>query len=160
MARFDRYSVESLDPEFAPVVLARIHKKLCSSYLEEDRGHATPCWIWQNPLDQYGYGRVMVWQDGRSWCRRAHRLAYALWVGPIPEGRELHHRCEVRACLNPDHLQPVTRREHVRLDGRGTPTHCKHGHEFTPENTHIRKNGSRLCRKCAAIRNREYQAAA
>lgn len=51
----------------------------------------------------------------------AHRVAYELWVGPIPEGMELDHRCKVRACINPAHLEPVTHAENMRRLGRRRP---------------------------------------
>jgi hypothetical protein len=70
----------------------------------------------------------------------------------------------VRNCVRPDHLEPVTQRENV-LRGVGTAathakqTHCEHGHEFTPEHTIIRRNGSRECRPCKQDRDAlRYQA--
>lgn len=45
--------------------------------------------------------------------RSAHRTAYELFVGPIPEGLELHHQCRNRGCVNPDHLEPATRQENL-----------------------------------------------
>lgn len=78
-------------------------------YLEEDRGYETPCWIWQGYIDQNGYGEANR-APGRT--RIAHRRYYEDHVGPIPEGQRIHHRCEVRACVNPAHLEPVTNQKH------------------------------------------------
>lgn len=64
------------------------------------------CWVWQGPRDQKGYGR-----SGRR--GRVHRTMYALLRGPIPEGLELDHTCENPPCCNPDHLDAITRLEHV-----------------------------------------------
>lgn len=65
----------------------------------------TGCWLWDARWDSgNGYGKVS-WK-GRAWM--AHRLVYALLVGPIPRGLILDHKCRVRACCNPLHLEPVT----------------------------------------------------
>lgn len=109
------------------------------------------CWTWSGSL-AHGYGRLQV--AGKS--TMAHRFAYEHFVGPIPVGLELDHLCRNPACVNPTHLEPVTHAENVRrgdiaLGIRSAATHCKNGHEFTPENTAPRqRNGSvhRRCRKC------------
>lgn len=81
------------------------------AWREEDRGFETPCHIWLLAVNRQGYPTVS--RDGKT--RRAHKWRYEKEVGPVPEGRELHHRCEVILCVNPDHQQPVTRTEHVAL---------------------------------------------
>jgi hypothetical protein len=63
-----------------------------------------------------------------------HRLGWKLLRGPIPEGRELHHRCGVYACWNPDHLEPVTHAENLALNRKMV---CKHGHPLAGENLRI-----------------------
>jgi len=83
---------------------------LGSKYAQEDRGHSTECWIWQGTLDKRGYGRVRG-ESGK--VGRAYRVVYEAHVGPIPEGLHLHHHCEVKACVNPDHLEPMTGVEHA-----------------------------------------------
>lgn len=121
-----------------------------------------PCWIWTAGLNAYGYGAFNT--PGFQW--KAHRFAYELLVGRIPEGKQLDHtchngdpdcpgsrRCLHRRCVNPFHLEPVTHRENL-LRGqtvtasKAAQTHCIWGHEFTPENTRVRKNGTRNCRVC------------
>lgn len=66
------------------------------------------CWIWTRAL-RNGYGAI--WIDGR--VEYAHRAAYELHIGSIPDGLELDHLCRVRSCCNPTHLEPVTRRENL-----------------------------------------------
>lgn len=61
------------------------------------------CWLWTNKPDRDGYGVATV--RGKQW--RAHRLSYRFHVGPIPDGYELDHTCEVRLCVRPSHLAPV-----------------------------------------------------
>ena len=110
------------------------------------------CWIWTGGKHTAGYG--MAYYRKRSWF--AHRLVYSLLIGRPPRGKQLHHICKVRLCVNPEHLAPVTGAEHVRLEGNGAKTHCKHGHEFTPENTY-RWRTERRCRTCmAAASARSY----
>lgn len=80
-------------------------------YVVEDRGYETPCWIWQRVLTDGGYG--LHYAHGRNY-RPAHRVFYEEHIGPIPEGKHLDHQCRVRACVRPDHLEPVTPVENVR----------------------------------------------
>lgn len=107
------------------------------------------CWLWTANLSGGGYGNFHL--DGRE--RVAHRLAYEWLVGPIPEGLDLDHLCRVRRCVNPAHLEPVTRRENVLRSPiaiaaqHARKTHCPAGHEYTPENTYT-YNGWRCCRRC------------
>lgn len=113
-----------------------------------DKAAPDGCWLWTGYVEG-GYGRY-----GHGAERLVHRLVYIELVGPIPEGLELDHTCRVRACCNPDHLEPVTHAENVRR-GEGLAaqqarqTECKRGHPFTPENTYTYRQGrSRRCRTC------------
>jgi hypothetical protein len=129
-----------------------------------DRGHTTPCWIWRGKQKDTGYATMTVPTDGpRGRPVRAHRAFYERHVGPVPEGHDLDHLCRVRNCVNPAHLEPVTRRENLR---RGTgfiavharKTHCPRGHEYDA----VDNRGQRFCRQCARVlgreRNRRYDA--
>lgn len=109
----------------------------------------TPCIDWAGRLNRQGYGRI-------GWDL-AHRRAYEQSVGPVPDGMELDHLCRNARCVNPDHLEPVTREENMRRRSEAQ-THCKHGHEFTPENTYPRpKDGRRQCRACNREAVRRYK---
>lgn len=115
--------------------------------------HVKPgCWDWLGS-DRSGYGRL--WQPGVRKHLRAHRFAYQLLVGPIPDGMVLDHLCRNKGCVNPDHLEPVTQSENIRRGTRwqGTPTastseHCAWWHSRSPENVVVDSLGRLLCREC------------
>lgn len=117
------------------------------------------CWIWQGCTDRGGYG-LFTGERGHPipYMSMAHRWSYYAAVGPVPDGLELDHLCNVRACINPAHLEPVTRQENQRRRSE-RQTHCKWGHEFTDQNTYIHAtSGARVCRRCQANRQRAHAA--
>lgn len=71
----------------------------------------TGCWLWTGALVR-GYGRVGIPATRRT--MPAHRYYWERVNGPVPDGLEMDHLCRVRACVNPDHLEPVTRSENMR----------------------------------------------
>ena len=122
--------------------------KLTASAVADSNG----CLVWTGPKDRNGYGKARV--PGIRNPQYTHRLAYELARGPIPEGLEIDHLCRNRSCCNPDHLEAVTRAENVRRANWPPKTHCLWGHEFTPENTYLYRDGRR-CRECGLRRDRE-----
>jgi hypothetical protein len=123
----------------------------------------TGCWLWTATKSIGGYGRFY---EGGSHGRTlsAHRAAYELLVGPIPEGMTLDHvrerGCVHRHCVNPKHLEPVTLRENLMRGDtpaaiNAAKTKCIHGHDFTVENTYVYADGRRTCRTCIRDRSRE-----
>ena len=108
------------------------------------------CIVYVGYLNRCGYGQIT--SQGR-YFGMTHRIIYEAMVEPIPDGLELDHLCRNRACVNPDHLEPVTHQVNT-LRGEtvssinARKTHCKRGHEFTPDNTYITPTGQRHCRAC------------
>ena len=93
------YRFDKTDPSFETLVGTRITID------------PSGCWLWTGRLDEFGYG---VFSDkGRT--VRVYRFVFETFNGPIPRGWHLHHRCEVKDCCNPEHLQALTPSEHSRL---------------------------------------------
>lgn len=126
------------------------------------------CWPWTGKLTDAGYGKA-----GRAGM--AHRFVYERMVGPIPEGKSLDHTCHSRdrscrggktcahrRCVNPAHLEPVTKREND-LRGRAfvavnaEKTHCLQGHPYDSANTRLTPKGRRVCRACTRRWVSEYK---
>jgi hypothetical protein len=99
------------------------------------------CWLWTGPIDRAGYGRT------GSGPPLAHRFAWQQIRGALPE-LELDHLCRVRACVNPDHLEPVTRAVNNQRAALAKET-CKQGHPWTAAST-LHSGGQRRCRVCMA----------
>ena len=111
------------------------------------------CWRWTGALDSKGYGGFHVGPGrvGRRWVR-AHRWSYEAVVGKIPPGLDLDRLCRNRACVNPEHLEPVTRQVNLKRGAQGSKTFCKNGHEYTPENTYRSPStGRRACATCKRV---------
>lgn len=74
---------------------------------------ASGCWLWLGATQKFGYGTVNVMAGTRRSNTTAHRLFYVAFVGDIPQGETVHHKCGTRACVNPDHLQAISQRENA-----------------------------------------------
>lgn len=116
----------------------------------DDRG----CWIWQRYIDRHGYGAT-GWKGKKMWL--AHRAAFDAFKGAIPDGHEIDHLCGTKSCCNPEHLSAVLRADHAKRHS-SLYTHCVNGHEYTPQNTLTKANGTKGCRACNLIAVRKYQA--
>ena len=117
------------------------------------------CWIWSASTTR-GYGRLMI---KKNVTIAAHRYSAMLHFGMFDSRLLVLHKCDNPACVNPEHLFLGTEKDNmVDMVSKGRSfgqkkTHCKHGHEYTKNNT-IMHNGGRECRTCISVRKKkDYQ---
>lgn len=130
------------------------------SHVEKTDG----CWNWTSARSKCGKGYGVFNANDKS--LGAHRVSFEIANGPIPSGLHVLHSCDNKICVRPDHLHLGTHKQNMEEAAernRFNPHYrgiqfCKWGHEFTPENTIIRSNGTgRKCRMChrASVRKRK-----
>jgi hypothetical protein len=76
------------------------------------------CWEWTGVKNPAGYGQMSVRVDGKVHTVQAHRIAYELYVGPMPAGLEVDHLCRNRGCVRPTHLEAVTHLVNMQRSAR------------------------------------------
>lgn len=119
------------------------------------------CWFWTGRLTPKGYGTFSFGRKPNAHRTQAHRLAYELVAGPIPQDLHIDHTCHTkdlscvggnscrhRSCVRPSHLEAVTPQTNMERGRGGRKTHCVRGHLLNEENTRTRKDGHRDCRTC------------
>lgn len=149
---------------FKPLIRSRDDRPTIVRVLSATVAGPGGCVLYTGELHR-GYG--LVTQPGSKSRARTHRVTYQHFIGPIPAGLHLDHRCHTedltclggpqclhRRCVNPHHLEPVTPAENNRRS-RGSEarkTHCPQGHPYNETNTRIENDGSRRCRRCASVK--------
>lgn len=119
-----------------------------------------PCWIWTAGQDGKGYGHISAPPPETSRKLKAHRVAYELLIGPIPDGLELDHLCRVTLCVRPSHLEPVAHALNIDRAPRSIitikreQTTCGRGHPL------VQKATQRRCIECRREQSRESSARA
>lgn len=114
------------------------------------------CWLWRGPLDKEGYPRHITY-NRRTYFLLRWLWEQAYWI--IPKGYEPDHLCRVRACINLDHAEVVTKRENIlrgqgRMAKQARQTHCIHGHSLEDA---YRWRTHRACRPCGLLAVKRYQ---
>ena len=124
------------------------------------------CWLWARATTPSGgYGIMGIAGTGKT--NHAHRILYEHWVSTIPQGYDVDHLCRVTLCINPSHLEAVTRRENtirgnlpeVSRQRQLSKTHCPNNHPYSGDNLYSRPDGGRDCKNCQRERTKRYQRA-
>lgn len=106
------------------------------------------CWLWVGADNANGHGQMTI-GNKRVY---AHRFSYEYFCDKIPDGMEIDHLCRVRCCVNPIHLEPVTRSQNIKRSPIMCPAACPKGHEYTGKSFYLRKSGRKICKICARER--------
>lgn len=120
------------------------------------------CWLWLGAVvtgkKSGPYGVTNRTGEQRSIL--AHRASYEVYIGAIPDKMQIDHTCQNTFCINPEHLEAVTSKEHCRrtvmrwLGGK-----CQRGHLMDVKNTWVEKTGYGHCRRCHADNEARKRAA-
>lgn len=127
----------------------------------------TGCWEWTATIKPSGYGQGYDrYSDGKCVIKSAHRIVYKLYKGDIPEGFDLDHLCSNRKCVNPDHLEPLSKQDHRKRTWANIKKNpvmtCKHGHPLSGDNLYSyplkNKPGivMRCCKACHLVRSTKF----
>lgn len=131
-------------------------KPMRQRILERIQVDGNGCWNWRGRKTKRGYGFLTLVVAGHLKCLFAHRVAYETHRGPIPAGLTIDHLCRNRACVNPDHLEPVTAVENAAR-GKAARTSCRRGHPYAKGEFYLWR-GTRICRACQRVVKQEQRA--
>ena len=91
------------------IITKELGKKFRDRYTPVD--DADSCWLWTGWLTENGYGQL---RDENGKNLKAHRISYTMFVGPIEDGLTINHKCFVKNCVRPTHLEVITAEENVK----------------------------------------------
>lgn len=113
------------------------------------------CWLWLGSINKVtGYGYIGYRENGKQKMSSAHRYAYTIFRGQIPQGLVLDHKCNIKQCVNPNHLEAVTQYENLKRAGfyssiNKSKQKCPRGHPYSnPNDSH------RICKICKFAQSR------
>jgi len=119
-------------------------------------------WIWYGKISKQGYGQLPKDMARKVGSYQVHRFTWSHENGPIPDGHTIEHKCNIRRCVNPACLTPMTLRDNLILGSGKSPakinfekTHCVRGHSYSGDNLVMVKNKGKLERRCRTC-SREY----
>lgn len=132
---------------------AQVIDKIAANFEVSDEG----CWLWTGNLTNVGYAK-MTWKPAGEVIGGGHRVVLHAIGQPVSRELDVDHLCRNRACINPDHLEPVTRRTNILRSPiapaavNALKTHCPQGHPYDEVNTYVQRfangNTGRICRTC------------
>ncbi len=116
------------------------------------------CWFWRGAINADGYGHFRINKLDKKTMLKAHRVSYALMVEEPSLGMHLHHLCDHRDCVNPNHIEQLSPRDHVDISTNmgNRREYCPNGHEMTDENTYVLASKGRRCIQCMDDHRRKY----
>lgn len=125
------------------------------------------CWEWRGDRNELGYGRLTLKRKGLD-KTRVHRLMFERYVGSIPDGMVIRHKCDNPPCCNPDHLEVGTQADNLAdMVSRGRyhrhgSTECQNGHDISSPGSYRmgkRKNkgDEKVCLACQRERHLRHR---
>ena len=136
--------------------LPNLSPKTISRFLSGFEMPGQDCWEWEGYRTRSGYG-VFSHSSMSGRDMNSHRYSFMFFRGIPPEGYHIHHICKNKACVNPDHLQSVSVKDHPDepYSINRNKKFCKKGHPYDVENTYFDNRGSRNCKICHRNKSRK-----
>ena len=132
------------------IVLKNQHWVMSDLWAFVTVGSEDECWLWTGYVQKNGYAQFMH--------EPAHRIAWMIQNGPVPEGLTIDHLCFAPLCMNPRHLEAVTLAENIRRTNMLDRGRCRKGHVIRgPQDVYVRPDTQRSqCRACMRARRSSH----